>query len=312
MDFQKANIDAAKKQTLQLDETSFDFIKKRTYAPISVYQNKGLFLRIGPKKLITKELNIHMQMLFQGFPVAQIIKEGIYENQYFYVEESLGDTHLGETFGQDYTKNKEISKYSFSAFKKISKKFATAQLSDQENKIKNKKEFLKGFRIDTIMEELPELKEEILKAFNKFKTRVSVFPIVLTHGDLNPHNLLPKGVIDLENTFYGPTGYDLISNIFTIYFFPKKGNYEIKRRYEFTNTQLSKYLNNMDKLYSSFQLPILSEYKDDYVFARSIYCAVGMNNLPKLQKWRYKLFRKILLQYIKGKSVTKTLLEFKL
>jgi len=311
MDPHNTNIDTTDNQVLQIDENSFDFVKKRTYDPISVYQNKGSFLRIGSKKLITKELNIHRQMLSQGFPIAQIIKEGIYENQYFYVEESLGDTHLGETFGQECTKNKEISKPSFSTFKDLSKKFTTAQLSDQESGVRNEKEFLQGFRIDTIIEELPALKEDVLKAFNKFKTRVSIFPIVLTHGDLNPYNFLPKGIIDLENTFYGPAGYDLISNIFTIYFFPKKGNYERVRRYEFTNTQLADYLRDMDKLYASFKLPSLSEHKEDYVFARSIYSAVRMQSLPKLQKWRYKLFKKILAEYIKGNSVTKTLLAFK-
>ncbi|VVB74645.1 Uncharacterised protein [uncultured archaeon] len=297
-------------QTITVNGALFKLVKKRTYDPIYLYSNEKKFLRIGPVELIKKELSSHKQMIAQGFPIAKILKEGNYYGHEFYIEESLGNAHLGEIFGQECIKNGQVSAKSFLVFKNLSKKFAKAQISNVLTGSDYEREFYHGFRFDYIIKELPQLKVELLKAFEKLKNNVSVFPIVITHGDLNPFNFLPKGIIDLEHKFYGPAGYDLVSAIYTLYFFPKNEGYEYKRKYSFTDTQIMAYFKAIDKIYNSCSLPKLSKYMDDFILARSVYAAVRMEHAPKLQKWRYELFNKILFAYLDGKSVSKVLTEF--
>ena len=50
--------------------------KTRDYTPVSIYKGSGEFLRIGPKDVITPELNLHKKLLDYGFPIPAIIAEG--------------------------------------------------------------------------------------------------------------------------------------------------------------------------------------------------------------------------------------------
>ena len=104
-----------------------------------------------------------------------------------------------------------------------------------------------------------------------------------------PNNLFPAGVIDLESSFYGPAGYDLITNIIHIDYFPVSPDYEFFQHYQFSEGQKEKYLTVVDTLYQSHDLPALSPYLSDFEFCRLVWSAVGMDKYPKLQKFRYDL-----------------------
>ncbi len=109
-----------------------------------------------------------------------------------------------------------------------------------------------GFYLPMLYKERPDLKDLIEKAFLKVSKKLQNLPFVLTHGDFNAHNLLPKGVIDLENFHYGPLGYDLISAIVHPYLFPPvSANTESSRTYLFTLEQEAQYLSKIDALFKN-------------------------------------------------------------
>ena len=161
-----------------------------------------------------------------------------------------------------------------------------------------------------ILDDFPQFKDELIEAFNKITKRVSAFPVVLTHGDLNPHNILPKGIIDFGYVFNGYAGYDLVGNIYQIYLFPREGNYESIRPYGFTKKQFDTYFKAMDNIYSGNGYPELSEYQDDFMLAKTIWAAARIIGKPKIQKWRFSLLEKITLDYLDSKPIIETAKKF--
>lgn len=285
-------------QEIIINGEIYSHVKTREYEPVSIYRNKDSFLRIGPKDLVFSELNLHKKLIQFDFPVPKIIAEGEIDGRYYYIETSLGEHLLGDIFWKDYKESASVvSESNVKKLVYITGQFARAQIKtgNHNNSLES---FYYGAHVDYMIEELPFLKERILEAFEKVKTRISSLPSVLTHGDLNVYNIFEKGIIDFGSSFESPIGYDLVSNIFQTYFFPKNGDFESIRRYEFSEEQISDYFFEMDAIYAENNLPKLSEYANDFLFTRAIWSAVRMEKYPKLQAWRYEKFEKMLNAYV--------------
>jgi len=119
---------------------------------------------------------------------------------------------------------------------------------------------------------------------------------VLTQGDFNPHNLFPEGVIDFEETYYGPAGYDLVTNIFSNTYFPETTGYEWIRLYSLTPEQKDIYYKRLDRIYTEAGLPAISDFCEHFEFLRAVWLTMRNHKTPKLQQWRYELFKKSYLR----------------
>ena len=289
--------------TLTVGEETFEHVKTRVYAPVAVYKGNNSYLRIGPKEELEPEAEFHQKLLGLGFPVPQIVASGELNGSYYYIEQSLGEKHLGEMFAEDVKKDGRISDKNFKTFLGLTTHFAQAQL-----KTASPNSWEDGFygqiHVDYLLEELPDLQDKTQQAMDQILKRLQGFPAVLSHGDFNPWNLFPTGVIDIERFKLGPAGYDLISNIFSAYMFPPTLDGEPYRSYEFTQDQITEYLNTVDNIYTANRLPKLSDFKDEYIFGRLIFAVVRMHHRPSLQKWRYDLYRKVLDAYLTGEPVS--------
>lgn len=293
---------------MEIDGKSFVHIKTREYTPVSVYQNENLFLRIGPKDLILPELSLHKNLLRFNFPVPEIISEGEKDGKYYYIETSLGQTLLGDIFWEDCKRLGFISDDNFKKLLLLTEKFARAQIKTAKNN-HGYESFYHGVHVDYLIDELPYLQEKIIVAFEKVKERLSDLPTVLTHGDFNAYNLFEKGVIDFGNSFEAPAGYDLIGNIFHTYLFPKGRDFESTRRYDFSLEQVNEYFALLDNIFLENNFPKISDFKNEFIFCRTIWSAVRMQRYPKIQEWRYKKFEKILESYLSNKDVANILLN---
>src|SRR5687767_6246195 len=116
-----------------------------------------------------------------------------------------------------------------------------------------------------MIRELPGLRIQTKKAFDKIQNKIKDLPVVITHGDFGPFNIYPKGVIDLEHSFEGPLGFDLITPIFQSKFFPTSKKYEFYRIYNFSEKQKAKYFAEMDKLLVRNELPKLTGYLNEFI-----------------------------------------------
>ncbi len=287
---------------LTINGKVFEHVKTRAYAPVSIFKSGDLFLRKGPKKLLEEEIAFHRTLLEYDFPIPRILEEGDLEGEYYYIETSLGEKHFGEIFIEDTKNHGGISKNHFGNFLEVAEKFAKAQLATR-NERRNEESFYSGLGLEFNIEELPELKEDTLRAFDKVKEKSKSLPYVLTHGDFNPYNILERGVIDFGSSFHAPAGYDIVTNIYHIYNFPEKDGYEMKRCFDFSEQQKETYLEKMNVIYREAGLPEPTDFADDFIFCRTIWATVRNEKIPKIQKWRYDRFGKILAAYLRDESL---------
>lgn len=279
---------------IQIGNHSYEFVKKRIRSSISIYKNNGYFLRIGNNRDILKDLAFQRKLLKFGFPVANVTQTGKKDKERFFIEKSLGKKPLGALFIDNCKDKRYISDENFKLYLKLTREFCSAQL---RSAFPSKRYVRKDYLEEAVSKELPNLKHDISEAFDKMRMHTSTLPFVITHGDLHPLNIMPRGVIDFEHAFYGPAGYDAIVNIYHHYSFPKKGDYEMKRAWWFSEKQIDTYMNMVGTLYLKHGLDVPSRYIDDFIFWRTAWFAVNAVKFPKLQKWEYALFKKILLDY---------------
>jgi hypothetical protein len=284
-------------EKLNINGKEYILVKERRGSPMAVYKFDKTYLRIGDKKNIEQELKMRDTLKEFGFPIPRRFKEGQTEDgMHYYTEKSMGSSNFIDIFVKDIEKEGVISEKSFSQLMAVVKDYAVAQLktkSDKENlkafeKAINIKDLYKGFKADE--------KVKIEKMFEEAKERLSVFPLVLTHGDFNPHNLYRQGVIDFEELFYAPVGYDIVTCVFNQELFPVLGDYEVTNPFRFSTEQKQKYYDFFDNLYLEQGIPRLSDFAKYFEFCRAIWLLRDREDIPKVQDFRIEIFRKMFLQ----------------
>ncbi|MFA6446199.1 MAG: phosphotransferase [Candidatus Paceibacterota bacterium] len=259
----------------------------------AVYKDDSVYVRIGDREKIKRDLMLHKNMESAGFPVAELLDEGEIEDMYFFIETSLGDKNFGLIFKEETEKFGEIKDETFDAFISICVQFAEAQLKRLPSK-KSWVDFEKGIHLDLICKELPKEAKNIKKKIKEIKKNLMKLPFVLSHGDFTPFNIYPKGIIDFEDSLIAPFGYDVGSILGHLNWFPESNMYEYYQLYCFSNVQREKYYEAINKVYLKNNFPPFSTFLRDYDFVKGIWFAVRMERAPKLQQYRYDLLRKII------------------
>ncbi len=298
------------KPELVIGGKEYHFVRKRNKVPVSVYKGADSYLRIGPADCISREVAFHKELSQFGFPIAEILEEGTFESLSYFIERSLGEKHFGQVFKSDILKNGNVQDPDFGELLDLVTKYATAQLKSASLQTFDKESFEKLIHYDLILEEKPELREKTMEAMRRIEERIIKLSMVLSHGDFNPHNILAGGVIDWERGRLAPAGYDLATCVSQIFFFPFDGDFEYTGGYRYSKEQVRNYWKEMDAMYAGAHFPKISGYANDFIFCRSIWSATRMDDLPKLQKWRYDQYEKLLDAYLKGDDLTEVLFNY--
>ncbi|MCC7356710.1 MAG: phosphotransferase [Candidatus Doudnabacteria bacterium] len=280
-------------EILEIKHSTFSLVDVQRSGKSAIYNDKSRYLRIGIGPGISNDLHLHKQMQTFGFPVAKLLDEGQHEGMLYFIEESLGDEHFGEIFKNDISASGEISGSSFQQFIDVSKKFVESQVKTITTK-PNWESFKIGIHLDKIVEELPEQADAIMLRYEKVEERLGAFPTGLLHGDFGPFNMYPKGIIDLESSFFGPVGYDIGSIMEFSNWFPESPHDGYYQTYKFTDEQKVRFYEIMDRVYIERDLPKISDYTSEFNFVKGIWFAVGMDHLPNLQKFRFKVLTSLL------------------
>lgn len=275
-------------ERIQIENTSFEFVQSQRGDNSAVYRSNESFLRIGRQEKIESDLAIHKKMHAAGFPVANLISDGTWEGERYYIESSLGTKFFGQLFKGSFQEKGEISQDLFEQFVHITEKFAQAQLATS-NAYKDWEVFSRAVHVDSMCKELPDYADKIRQRFELVKDRMQSVPFVLCHGDYNPFNLFPRGVIDLETSFNGPFGYDLVSNIYSIEHFPLSSSYEFYAQYQFSEEQKKMYYDRMNAVSMKGSVAPISSFKKELEFCRALWLAANLGKTRKLQEFRYNL-----------------------
>lgn len=274
---------------IEIQGKTFEFVKVQRDGNSAIYKSNDSYLRIGESHKIHSDLALHKRMESAGFPVARLIAEGELDGKVYFIESSVGEKTLSATFAEEAETTGVISEGSFNQFLNITDQFARAQLHTQTSE-RDFEGFADGIHLDILCQELPDYAEKIQARFKKLQERTSELPFVISHGDYNPHNLYPGGVIDLEDSYHAPFGHDLIGGIVSIDYFPDSKEFEYFAKYRFSEEQKKKYLNLLDEICNEQGLPRLSDFQFDFEFTRAVWLLVRMHKWPKIQKFRYDKF----------------------
>lgn len=275
--------------TITLDSIPYTLVKIQRGGLTAIYTNTNTFLRIGQSSRIQNNLTLHQSMTDAGFPVPEIIKNGTYLGMDYFIESSLGTHTFAQMFNQDIVLNGTISNAHFEKFLSVTKELMTAQLRTAHYRSITES-FAQSINLNTLCEELPNYAHTIRKKFHESIRRLSVLPIVLTHGDFNPHNSFPEGIIDFTDSFPGFFGYDALGVLVHNDYFPTNPDYEYTQEYFFTETQKNTYRDFVDTFSYEHNLPKLSSFIHNVEFCKAVWLLVGIHAWPKLQQYRYDLF----------------------
>lgn len=259
-----------------------------------VYRGKNTFLRVGPSQVIRRHLALQKELLARGFRFAEIVEEGEMNGLAFFRERSLGDIRFNDMFAEETEYAGNASDAHFDAFLALVMEFTRTQARTYVVE-RAPERFAQGIHLDILCGEMPAHAEKIRALFEEALARTAHVPFVFTHGDLNPANMFPNGIIDLEDTFSGPLGYDAVTALKTVEWFPDSPEYEYFTKYRFSEAQKKRYMDMMDALFNDMGLSPLSEILYHLEFCRAVWMTVRMHEWPRLQHYRYERFKKTYL-----------------
>lgn len=274
--------------SIELDGKTYEHVKTQR-GQLSVYRSDDSYMRIGPSDAIERDLSTHHDMEHAGFPVPRVLRRGTIEYGDYFIEQSLGDKTFRMIFAEDYAELGAVSDMHFNEFVRITESLLRAQLATRGG-VLDRDEFAGGIHLDILKAELPAAADAIERRFDAALARTSPLSPVLSHGDYGPPNVYPLGIIDIEDAFHAPFGFDAVSGICTIDWFPFGDQYEFRAQYRFTTEQVARYYAMCDGVCAQAGLPALSAFKDDLEFFRAVWLTVRMHEWPHIQKFRYDLF----------------------
>ena len=278
--------------TKNIEGELYTLVKKQR-SGISVFRGDGKYLRVGPEPAISRQLETHRLLLERGFPVSYIESAGSDGADSYYIERSLGEKRLMDLFEEDTKMQGNPTDEHFTAFLEVVEKFLRAQIVSGTQPV-DRAAFASLIKLERFCSELPEYEHFIRQQFDSRMNAVASYPFVITHGDFNPANLYPGGVIDFEDVSTGPLGYDIVTAVTITDWFPP-GDYEYFERYRYTPEQFALYFDHCDTIFREAGYGPLSAVREHYRFFRAVWLVVGMQKWPKLQKYRYDLFIKTYL-----------------
>jgi thiamine kinase-like enzyme len=279
---------------IEIDGRTYELVERhrpRDKNDSRIYKGFDSFVRVGPAAVIDANLAVHRRLENAGFPVPHILQEGSTGDERYFIEESLGEQILRLQFADEVKVSRQISEPSFDSFVEVIHRYLDAQAKTRLPRDTN--EFLDRMHVVRLCKELPTFASKIQEKTTQHLEAISQFPFVLSHGDLSPNNMLPKGIIDLEDTLPAPFGYDAVSALMTYEWFPEDGDFEFPITfYDFTEKQKAKYLAMCDEVSANNSFPRISDHLKDFDFFRAVWLTEGMAEWPKSKKYRNERFIK--------------------
>lgn len=254
----------------------------------------GLYLRTGEATAIRREAEFCKMVWQQGFPVPEVTDFGQFPDGLgYFVEASAGTETFGDLFSREYAANGSISAGAFDAFSEISLRFLAAQIKPCCRQ-SGPSELRVGIRLGNVLSQNPDLADSFDRAITQAENSMQELPLVLTHGDLSPFNILPGGVIDFEERFVAPAGLDAITSIAfqQLWDHPKPEGTGTMRLWNFSSRQIADFLSQAGALFAAEGLPPLSAFFDNFLMLKAIWALsyerpVDLNS-TQAQRWLWR------------------------
>lgn len=203
--------------SVTIHDEVFDIVKPTRLLPGMVLHStaRDVFARLGPKESTIEE-QIHTVSLHErGFPVANVLESGEYgDSEWYFTEESLGKDPFHTQFTREYEQTGSVSEETFSRYLSVLQRYIDAQFAASNRTTITAREFVEtAVPANELIDNYYACGGDIdryVEAMAKATDRLHDVSMGVLQFDLNPFNVLDRGMIDFELVGYGPLGYDTL------------------------------------------------------------------------------------------------------
>ncbi len=261
--------------TIRLEDRDFVIIKPTRLRSGMVLYNKvdNVYARLGEKQPTLEEQIHTISLGDKGFPVATIVGSGSLENKYYFIESSLGDEPFHKIFCEEYEKNNAISDESFQKYFDVMTLYTKAQMDPKNSTHIPASEFIATLiPNDEVIPSHAYFNHDIEKyeqAIARAVQQLSDAHMGVLQFDLNPYNILEKGVIDFELVGYGPVGFDILMSAVWggTWFTDYPSRYPVG--YRLNASQIERIFELVDRTAEAYGYPTPSGYLNEFLLLKS-------------------------------------------
>lgn len=274
--------------TLTIADEQFDIIKPNRLLPGMVLKSRerDAYARLG-LKASTLEEQVHTVSLYErGFPVARVLESGeIGTDEWYFIEESLGNQPFHEQFSAEYQEYGYVLDETFSRYLEILTRYIQAQSAKSNRSNISSLDFIESVIADkyiianyaTCGKDVEKYKQAVATATQRLATA----PMGILQFDLNPFNILDRGVIDFELVGYGPIGYDTLMVSLWHRWFTDDVNSRFHIAYYLSDEQIARVSERVSSLAHETGIPDPIQYLQEFLLIKS---AWGFTSLKSIDE----------------------------
>ncbi len=289
-------------------------LRKECVVAVSLDNQK--YGRIGPKEIALLEQNHTMSLSRRGFPVPEVLGYGeLPDGKWFFTETSVGTEPFHKKFAREYTCDGKVSDETFGDYLGVMSKYADAQTRAENKSSISPTEFINTLFTENMVEwnysYFGYSDKEYQKALNLAVERLKDAPMGIIQHDLNPYNVMERGIIDFELYGFGPIGYDTLISArwgggwFTDY----ESRYPVA--YKTTRDQIAHSDKVIDDIAAKAGLERPSKYLEEFLLIKSAWAVSDWEGVdpswPKdkmaFRQFRARVLNSAVKSYLKGEPI---------
>ncbi len=268
--------------------------------------SRDVYARLGEKQATIEEQMHTVALYNRGFPVARVLDSGVYDNdQWYFTEESLGTDTFHVRFAHEYAETGQVSDETFTEFLEVIARYTAAQCAPANHMTITAQDFFESaFPEHEVLNNYTLLggdADRYRQAMQKAIAHLENVPMGVLQFDLNPYNVLERGVIDFEMVGYGPIGYDTYFVSRWHRWFTSDQTSRYRMQYALTGDQIAACDDYITREAEKNNLPNPLDHAQEFILIKSAWGFSSHNNFydePESKQAFYRYRAEILTQCI--------------
>jgi len=288
----------------------FDLVKIRYLGGATYRSADGeLYLRVGDRAAVRREYALGRALQDQGVAVPAVLAHGdLAGDRAYVIERSVGAGSFGERFAAETRRHGTVDDGTFAAFLETTAAYVAIQCRHPLSFGAAAPDGL-----DAVVRwsharaehgrELPD--DRLTVAYRTAGDRLSDRPWCLSLFDLNPFNVLPGCLIDLEIGGPAPFGYDALTSVHFGHFWPPD-----RIAYVLTPAQIGQYERRLDDVARAAGWPPPTAARNEFLLLKAVWAsardAYGTSSPQAptdLWAWRVEVRDRCAARYLAGQSL---------
>lgn len=245
---------------------------KRRLAGGAVYASadRRPYLRAGDAAAIRGEVARARDLADRGFPLPRIRASGtLADGRGYFVEPAIGDRVFGELFRAETAARGRVADATFDRYTRVMEWYCAAQCAGANAVPPHPDLLAQMVPLANALRNNPPSppgRAAFDAAYALASRRVGALRWGYALADLNPFNVLPGGVIDLELAGCAPVGYDAVTGAYFGRMWPAA-----RVAYAVTDAQIARYRRRIEAVARRHGVATLGAYRDDFLVLKAIW-----------------------------------------